>query len=61
MAGQRSLCEDCEHYDYDEVTDTYECNVNLDEDEYEKYVSGRIKSCPYYRHYDEYKLVRKQN
>ncbi|MBR5453503.1 MAG: hypothetical protein IKV54_05420 [Clostridia bacterium] len=60
MAG-RVQCEDCEHYDYDEFTDSYECNVSLDEDEYEKYVSRRVKSCPYYRHYDEYKMVRKQN
>jgi hypothetical protein len=54
-------CESCEFYDYDEYTDSYCCIVNLDQDEMERYVTGTNKGCPYYRFYDEYKSVQKQN
>ena len=33
-----SRCESCEFYDYDEDSDSYCCNVGLDQDEYEKFV-----------------------
>ena len=54
-------CEECEFYDYDELTDTYSCQVALDEDELAEFVSGQTGRCPYFRFYDEYKMVRKQN
>ena len=54
-------CESCEFYDYDEELDAYVCNMNLDEDELYCFMSGTNQSCPYYRFYDEYKSVRKQN
>ena len=54
-------CETCVYYDYDEDLDAYICTVNLDEDELERLASGRYASCPYYRFYDEYKFVQKQN
>ena len=57
----KTQCEDCEHYDFDEVSETYSCNINLDEDEYERFVSKRVLNCPFYHAYDEYKTVRKQN
>lgn len=54
-------CEDCDNFDYDEETDTCECLMNLDMDEYERFLlSGRTR-CPYYRVRDEYRIVRKQN
>lgn len=54
-------CEDCDNFDYDEETDSYECLTNLDMDEYERFLlSGRTR-CPYYRVRDEYRIVRKQN
>ena len=56
-----SNCEDCVHYDYNEETEAYECNQDLDEDELVKFLKGDNANCPYYRYYDEYKLVRKQN
>ena len=34
--------------------------INLDEDEMVRFLSGRTQSCPYYRFYDEYKSVQKQ-
>ena len=56
-----SNCEDCVHYDYNEETEAYECNQDLDEDELVRFLKGDNANCPYYRYYDEYKFVRKQN
>lgn len=54
-------CESCEFFDYNEDTDSYECRVNLDEDDLFRFMSGQNRECPYYRFYDEYKSVQKQN
>lgn len=55
-------CEDCLYYDYaDDESDEMICTLDLDEDEMERLASGRYQGCPYYRDYDEYKRVRKQN
>ena len=56
----KSSCESCEFYEYDEYTDSYTCNMRLDEDEMAEFLGGRTGSCPYYRYYDEYKSVHKQ-
>ena len=53
-------CETCVFYDYDEDYDSYECSVNLDQDELARFLSGRTAACPFYRFYDEYKSVQKQ-
>ena len=53
-------CETCVFYDYDEDYDSYECSVNLDQDELAHFLSGHTTSCPFYRFYDEYKSVQKQ-
>ena len=37
------------------------CTVSLDEDEMLGFMLGRVNACPYYRQYDEYKSVQKQN
>ena len=58
---QVSSCEDCVFYDYDEDFDTYSCQMNLDQDEMAHFLYGHTQSCPYYRYYDEYKSVQKQN
>lgn len=58
---RKTNCDDCVHFDYNDDSEQYECTVSLDEDEYEKYASGRYRECPYYKPYDEYKTVRKQN
>lgn len=55
-----SNCESCVFYDYDEDFDCYVCQMNLDEDEMVRFLSGHHSSCPYYRFYDEYKSVQKQ-
>ncbi|MBO5101062.1 MAG: hypothetical protein J6C39_00840 [Clostridia bacterium] len=56
----KASCESCEFYEYDEYTDTYGCNLSLDEDEAAGLFSGTRRECPYYRYYDEYKSVHKQ-
>ena len=53
-------CDSCEFYEYDEYTDSYSCNIKLDEDEMVGFLGGNTRSCPYYRYYDEYKSVQKQ-
>ena len=54
-------CESCVFYDYDEEYETYVCEVDLDQDDLADFLAGTTRSCPYYRFYDEYKSVRKQN
>ena len=57
----QSNCESCEFYDYDEELDAYVCDVALDQDELADFMGRNTGRCPYYRYYDEYKSVRKQN
>ena len=54
-------CESCEFYVYDDEMDMYVCDINLDEDEMCSYLTSGSKRCAYYRFYDEYKTVQKQN
>lgn len=57
-----SKCDDCLYYDFDDDADDYVCTVNMDEDEAVRFLSdNRQRSCPYYRYYNEYKSVQKQN
>ena len=55
-----SQCEECQYYAYDEDYEAYMCEMNMDEDEYARLVSGHRQSCPYYKRGDEYYIVRKQ-
>ena len=56
MADQ---CEFCANFVSDDEFGDY-CNINLDEDEMEKFMSSSFYNCPYYQLYDEYKIVKKQ-
>ncbi|MCR5101931.1 MAG: DUF6472 family protein [Butyrivibrio sp.] len=61
MVGKDFMnCDSCVNYIYDEEFDYYYCDVDLDEDEMYKYLTGNFNECPYYRDNDEYKVVRKQ-
>lgn len=51
-------CNSCSFYVYDEEYDEYDCQVNMDEDDYVRFMSER--TCPYYQLDDEYKVVRHQ-
>ena len=56
----QSYCETCMYYAYDEEFEEYFCQVNLDEDEMQKFLTDTFRDCPYYRLEDEYGTVRKQ-
>ena len=53
------LCENCAYYDFDEQSNEYVCNAYFDEDEYMRFLN--TDKCEFYRPYDEYGVVRKQN
>lgn len=55
-----AACEFCANYVYDDDEGYYYCDVNLDEDEYYRFVSSNYKNCPYYQSNDDYKIVRHQ-
>ncbi len=61
MNGSNNSCETCANYIYDEESDTYFCDMSLDEDEMARFLTSSTYNCPYYDFYDEYKIVQKQN
>ena len=56
----QSNCETCMYFGYDEEWEEYYCEVNLDEDEMYRFLSGSQWECPYYSADDEYAVVRHQ-
>lgn len=61
MASASFSCDDCLYFDFDEEWQEEICTLDLDEDEWVRLISSRDAVCPYYRFYDEYKTVQKQN
>ena len=61
MKKSKTSCETCAYYAYDEEYECYFCEVNLDEDEMMRFMSGGSYNCPYWRNGDEYAVVRHQN
>ena len=55
-----SECDTCWYYDYDEQYDEYYCMMDLDEDEYYRYLVCNREKCPFYRQGDDYTLARRQ-
>lgn len=53
-------CENCEFFEDDEEFGPT-CSMGLDEDEFADFLARQTGRCPYFRFYDEYKTVRKQN
>lgn len=53
-------CEQCYNYVYDDDYETYTCDMDLDEDEMYRFLTGTNDYCPYYRPGDEYLVVRHQ-
>ena len=43
-----SNCETCTNYVYDEDCDAYVCLVNMDEDDFMRYVISGQNKCPFY-------------
>lgn len=63
MKSKKSItgpCETCVNYVYDEESECYTCDINLDEDDMYRFLTGDVSRCSYYQLYDEYKVVRKQ-
>ena len=58
--GNGYNCDSCRNYVYDEEEDSYDCMIDMDEDDYARLVSGTHKGCPYYDGDDEYRVVRHQ-
>ena len=56
-----SQCETCAYYDVIYDDGTLGCTIDIDEDDAYREKSGLDRGCPYYKFYDEYKSVRKQN
>lgn len=54
-------CETCLYFDVLDESGEEGCTVSVDEDEAYRERSDPARGCPYYRFYDEYKLVQKQN
>ncbi len=61
MGKIKANCEYCEYFDYDEEIDADVCTLNLDMDEMVNFMTGQTRDCPYFKFYDEYKFVQKQN
>lgn len=57
---RNTSCDYCANYVYDEDSESWFCDVSLDEDEYYRFVSSGYRECPYYQFGDEYKVVRRQ-
>ena len=60
MGKNQDNCEMCGYYQYDEEDECYYCSMSLDEDEMYNFVSGNVRSCPYFQYNDEYRIGRKQ-
>ncbi len=54
-------CESCANYCYDDESECWYCDMELDEDEMCRFLSSQTFDCPYFNLYDEYGIVRKQN
>ena len=63
MKGKKmqSSCDTCNNYVYDEDYECYTCEMDLDEDEMARVMQHGASECRYYKLYDEYMMVRKQN
>ena len=56
------LCEKCWYNTYDEETDEYFCNLQIDEDEYVRFILNSKNGCKFFRpDGGEYEIVRRQN
>ncbi len=53
-------CESCTYFTFDEESEEWVCDVNMDEDDYVRLITNPHATCPYYRNGDEYAVVRKQ-
>ncbi len=55
-----SNCEYCNNFVYDEDDEYYVCDMDLDEDDMVRFLTGNTSECPYFTNGDEYLVVRHQ-
>ena len=55
-----TACEYCNNFVWDEEDEQYYCEMDMDEDDYARIMTGARSSCPFYRNGDEYAVVRHQ-
>jgi hypothetical protein len=58
--AEQIICDSCAYYSYDEDWGGYVCDISMDEDEWQRFISEKCRNCPYYVSGDEYELARKQ-
>ena len=54
-------CESCAYYDVIDEDGTLGCTIDIDEDDAYREKADSRSVCTYYKFYDEYKSVQKQN
>ena len=55
-----AVCDTCANLVYDEDTEEYVCDIDMDEDEVARFYASSSRECPYYVNGDEYAVVRHQ-
>ncbi len=53
-------CEYCNNFVYDDDDECYVCDMDLDEDDMVRFLTGNTNECPYFTNGDEYLVVRHQ-
>lgn len=53
-------CDSCAFCAYDDEYGDVVCEVDMDQDEYGRFLTDGHYACPYYRNGDEYAIVRHQ-
>ena len=59
-SNSSNSCDTCAYCGYDEEYGEYVCDIDMDEDDYIRFLSDHHTQCPYYRNGDEYLVVRSQ-
>ena len=49
MAVAHYNCDYCNNMVYDEETEQFVCDVDMDEDDYARLLTSEYKECPYYQ------------
>lgn len=57
----KASCDTCEYFDFDEELQEDACTVDIDQDDMFRLSENQFAACPYYKYYNEYKSVQKQN
>ena len=53
-------CDTCANLYYDDEYEEYVCDVDMDEDDYMRFLTDKHTTCPFYRNGDEYQVVKHQ-